>query len=256
MNWTIIGCGWLGTSLGEILVKKVNEVIGTTTSNENSSSLTEKGIKHYSFQLYSQISNEIIDNSEVVIISIPPFDRNKPTKYGESLVHLVQQFNPKTKFIFLSSTGVYPQKDGVFDENYDFESDEKLTSLLQAEKQLSEYLKKRLTILRLGGLFGDNRHPVFSLSGKTNVKNPEGKINFVGKNDVISIIQEIVNQNKFGETYNIVFPKYPKRIDYYSLKAKELGIIAPEFETSQKINRKISSQKVQISLNYKFKHEI
>ena len=256
MNWTIIGCGWLGTSLGEALVKKDDQVIGTTTSNENSSSLTEKGIKHYSFQLNSQISNEIIDNSEIVIISIPPFDRNEPTKYGESLIHLVKQFNPKTRFIFLSSIGIYPQKDGVFDENYDFEPDEKTTSLYQAEKQLSGYLKKRITILRLGGLFGDDRHPVFSLSGKTNVKNPEGKINFVGKNDVIQIIQEIVQQNKFGEIFNVVFPNYPKRLNYYTQKAKELSITPPEFELSKNINREISSQKVQNSLNYKFKHEI
>ena len=256
MNWTIIGCGWIGTSLGDTLVKKGNEVIGTTTSNENSCTLTEKGIKHYSFQLYSQISNEIVDNTEIVIISIPPYDRNEPTKYGKSLVHLVKQFNPKTKFIFLSSTGIYPQKDGLFDENYEFESDEKLTSLYQAEKQLSEHLKKSLTILRLGGLFGDDRHPVFSLSGKTNVKNPEGKINFVGKNDVISIIQEIVQKNKFGEIFNVVFPKYPKRIDYYRQKAKELNITPPEFELSQKIIREISSQKVQDFLNYKFMHKI
>lgn len=256
MNWTIIGCGWLGTSLGETLVKKGNEVIGTTTSNESSSSLTEKGLKHYLFQLNSQISSEIVDKTEIVVLSIPPFDRYNPTKYGESLIHLVKQFNPKTKFIFLSSTGVYPQKDGLFDENYDFESDEKLTSLFQAEKQLSEYLNKRLTILRLGGLFGDDRHPVFSISGKTNIKNPDGKINFVGKNDIISIIQEIVQQNKFGEIFNVVFPKYPKRIDYYTEKAKELNITPPEFELSQKINREISSLKVQESLNYKFMHEI
>lgn len=256
MNWTIIGCGWLGTSLGDTLVKKGNEVIGTTTSNENSSSLTEKGIKHYSFQLNSQISNEIIDNSGLVIISIPPFDRSNPSKYGESLFHLVKQFNSNTRFMFLSSTGIYPQKDGIFDENYDFKPNEKLTSLYQAEKQLSEHLKKRLTILRLGGLFGDDRHPVFSLSGKTNAKNPEGKINFVGKNDVISIIQEVVIQNKFGEIFNVVFPKYPKRINYYTKKAKELNITPPEFESSQKIDREISSQKVQDSLNYKFKHEI
>lgn len=256
MNWTIIGCGWIGTSLGDTLVKKGNEVIGTKTSNENSSSLTEKGIKHYPFQLNSQISSEIVDNTEIVIISIPPFERNNPTKYGESLIHFVKQFNPKTKFIFLSSTGIYPQKDGLFDENYEFEPDEKLTSLYQAEKQLSEHLKKSLTILRLGGLFGDDRHPVFSLSGKTNVKNPEGKINFVGKNDVISIIQEIVQKNMFGEIFNVVFPKYPKRIDYYRQKAKELNITPPEFELSQKIIREISSQKVQDILNYKFMHEI
>lgn len=256
MNWTIIGCGWLGTSLSETLVQNGNSVIGTTTTFDRQEILSQKGIKNIIFNLNSQISTEIIDFSDVVVLSIPPFDKTNPNKYGEALLHLVKQFHSKTKFIFLSSTGIYPQKNGSFDEEYHFESGEKLTSLYQAEKQLSAFLKKRLTILRLGGLFGKDRHPIYSLSGKTNIKNPEGKINFVGKNDVISVVQLITEQEVFGEIFNLVYPNFPTRKTYYQQKAIELNLKIPTFDNSSSIIREISSKKIQKKFGFIFEESI
>lgn len=256
MNWTIIGCGWLGTSLGETLVQNGDAVIGTTTTLNKQEFFTKKGIKNEIFTLNSQISTQIIDFSEIVVLSIPPVDRNNPLRYGEFLVHLVNQFNSKTNFIFLSSTGIYPQKDGVFDEDYHFKPDEKPTSLYQAEKQLSEFLKNRLTVLRLGGLFGNDRHPIYSLNGKTDVKNPEGIINFVGKKDVISVIQLIAKQQIFGEVFNVVYPSYPSRKMYYEQKAKELDLLAPTFDYSPSIVREINSIKIQNKLGFIFDEPI
>ena len=102
MNWTIIGCGWLGTSLAQSLLQNGDVVYGTTTSRERQFSLLQQGIKATIFNVNSQISTELIDISEVVVLSIPPFDKNNPLTYGESLVHLVQQFKSTTQFIFLS----------------------------------------------------------------------------------------------------------------------------------------------------------
>jgi len=256
MNWTIIGCGWLGTSLGETLVQNGDSVIGTTTTLNKQKLFAEKGIKNEIFQLNSQISTEIIDFSEIIVLSIPPVDRNNVLKYGELLVDLVKQFKSTSKFIFLSSTGVYPQKEGLFNEDYSFTSSEKETSLYQAEKQLSEYLENRLTILRLGGLFGNDRHPIYSLSGKIGIKNPLGKINFVGKKDVISVIQLIAKQQIFGEVFNVVFPNHPTRESYYTEKAKELNLIAPTFDYSQSIFREISSAKIQNKFGFIFAESI
>lgn len=256
MNWTIIGCGWLGTSLGEKLVQKNEPVIGTTTSLSRQQALIQKGIKHFVFHVNSQISTDIVDYSEVVVLSIPPFERNNPLKYGEVLVHLSKQFKPSTHFIFLGSVGIYPQKNGVFAEDYYFENSEKNISLYQAEKQLSNFLKNRLTILRLGGLFGNDRHPIYSVSGKTEIKNPEGKINFVGKSDIISVIEIIAERHLFGEIFNVVYPSHPNRKEYYTQKAKELNLVPPKFDDSLSIVREISSEKIQNKLDFVFKQTI
>lgn len=256
MNWTIIGCGWLGASLGEVLVHNDHSVIGTTTTFERQEVLVQKGIKNVFFNLNSQISTEIIDLSDVVVLSIPPFNRNDPNAYGEALLHLVKQFHSKTKFIFLGSIGIYPQKNAVFQESYHFDDVEKSTSLYQAEKKLSDYLKNRLTILRLGGLFGNDRHPIYSLSGKTNIKNPDGKINFAGQKDIISAIQLIEKHDAFGEVFNIVYPSHPLRKEYYAQKAKELNLDAPEFDDTSSIVREISSAKIQNKLGLIFEQTI
>jgi nucleoside-diphosphate-sugar epimerase len=256
MNWTIIGCGWLGTSLGEKLVQKGEPVIGTTTSLSRRQVLIQNGIKHVIFNINSQISTDIIDYSKIVVLSIPPFERNNPLKYGESLVHLCKQFKPSTHFIFLGSTGIYPQKEGLFKEDYHFENSEKNISLYQAEKQLSNFLKSRLTILRLGGLFGNDRHPIYSVSGKTEVKNPEGKINFAGKSDIISVIEIIAERHLFGEIFNVVYPSHPNRKEYYTQKAEELNLAPPKFDNSLSIVREISSDKIQNKLDFVFKQTI
>jgi len=256
MNWTIIGCGWLGMSLANSLLQNGDVVSGTTTSTERLNSLNEKGIKTEVFNLNSQISTELIDISQVVVLSIPPFDKTNPLTYAKSLVHLVRQFKSTTQFIFLGSTGVYPQKSGIFSEEYEFEKEEQESSLFQAEKLLEEFLKERLTILRLGGLFDDARHPIYHLAGRIGVKNPYGKINFVGKNDIITVIQELVSQKKLGGTYNLVYPDHPTREEYYTKKAKQLKLIPPKFEYESNVIREVTSQKIQLKLNFEFKHEI
>ncbi len=256
MNWTIIGCGWLGTSLAETLLENGSFVCGTTTSIERLKSLENKGIKTALFHLNSQISTELVDFSEMVVISIPPFNKSKPMDYAASLLHLVQQFKTTTRFLFLGSTGIYPQISGLYTEEYVFKIDEQNSSLYQAEKALGAYLKKRLTILRLGGLFGEDRHPIHHLSGKSGVKNPLGKINFAGKNDIISIIQLLIKKDKLGGIYNIVYPAYPTREVYYNKKANQLNLAPPIFEMGPSIQREISSNKIQLTLDFNFKQTI
>ena len=169
----------------------------------------------------------------------------------------MNQFKSSTQFFFLGSTGIYPQKSGLFSEEYEFEKEEQANSLFQAEKKLTESLKDRLTILRLGGLFGNDRHPIYQLAGKIGVKNPFGKINFVGNNDIILVIQELAAQKKLGGVYNLVYPKHPTREEYYIQKAKQLSLDAPAFEhRTEEIIREISSKKIQSTLNFNFKHEI
>ena len=110
--------------------------------------------------------------------------------------------------------------------------------------------------MRLGGLFGNDRHPIYSVSGKTEVKNPEGKINFVGKSDIISVIEIIAERHLFGEIFNVVYPSHPSRKEYYTQKAEELNLAPPKFDNSLSIVREISSDKIQNKLDFVFKQTI
>ena len=51
MKIGIIGLGWLGEPLGEFLLEKGFDLLGTTTSIEKAKLLNEKGINAYPFFL-------------------------------------------------------------------------------------------------------------------------------------------------------------------------------------------------------------
>ena len=93
--------------------------------------------------------------------------------YGDKLIEIVDQFPETSKFIFTSSTSVYENISGEYNE--DSKKLIESSPILIAEKKLSGLLNSRLTILRLGGLVGLNRHPINILQGKKNIKNPKKK---------------------------------------------------------------------------------
>ncbi len=256
LNWTIIGCGWLGGTLAEELIKNGHTVFGSTTSEAKLTMLNKKGINAFVLKEYATIQPKIIEATDIVVLSIPPIKREEPSLYGSYLCSIANQFKPETRFIFLGSTGIYPQKSGVYTENYVFEADEKTTVLHQAEEQLNHLLGTNLTRLRLGGLIGNDRHPVHSLSGKVNVKNPKGIINFVDKRDVIQVVLKVSETDTYGHVFNVVYPLHPTREKYYSEVADNLGIPTPNFDSTPSVIREISSTKLMTNLGFIFEHSI
>ena len=84
-----------------------------------------------------------------------------------------------SKIIFTSSTSVYPQLDIVFDETYDLNQLPGKNSIIEAENVLRAHFSDRLTILRLGGLIGHDRHPIRFLTGRTIAKSGSDKISLI-----------------------------------------------------------------------------
>lgn len=134
----------------------------------------------------------------------------------------------------MSSTSVYG------DDN-DFVSEETITNpetesgkqLLLAEALLQNNKNFETTILRFGGLIGEDRHPVKFLAGKENLENPDTPINLIHLYDCISIIKEIINQSKWNEVFNAVAPFHPSREEYYTQKAIETNLPEPKFSTEK-----------------------
>ncbi len=120
----------------------------------------------------------------------------------------------------------------------------------------------KTTVLRFGGLIGEDRHPIKFLAGRENLENPEAPINLIHQLDCIGIIEaiichpEISGQNdklSFGEIFNAVAPFHPTRKVYYSQKALELNLPKPEFnENKPSVGKIISSEKVTTILGYVF----
>ena len=266
---SILGCGWLGLPLAKRLTQKGNSVTGSTTSESKLSILKDAGINPFLVALECEsVSETIIDflaESEILIIDIPPKLRGNNTEtshskrkvFVEKIENLIPFIAKSTikKVLFVSSTSVYgDQNDLITEETNPNPETESGKQLLLAEEILQKNQNFETTILRFGGLIGEDRHPVKFLAGKENLENPDAPVNLIHQNDCIAVIEEIINQSKWNEVFNAVAPFHPSRSAYYTQKAKEQNLILPKFSTEKSnIKKIISSEKIENILNYQFK---
>ena len=270
MTISILGCGWLGFPLAKSLLKKGFLVKGSTTTLEKMSVLENAGINAFQIALSKEeIIGEIdafLSNSEILIIDIPPKLRGNSndtsTALSMTFVAKIQNLIPfiekssVAKVIFVSSTSVYSDAISIdlitekTSPNHDTESGKQL---LEAEKVLQNNSNFTTTVIRFGGLIGEDRHPIKFLAGRENLENPEAPINLIHQLDCIGIITEILEKNCFGKTFNAVAPFHPTRKVYYSKKALEFNLPLPKFDESKpSVGKIISSEKVSTVLEYEF----
>jgi nucleoside-diphosphate-sugar epimerase len=258
---SILGCGWLGFPLAKSLLQNNYSVKGSTTSIEKIPVLKQATIEAFLISLHSDsIVGDIetfLNDSEILIIDIPPKLRGIN---NESFVYKIKTLLPYIEkssvknVLFVSSTSVYADENRLITEettpNPETESGKQL---LQTELLLKENSNFKTTIVRFGGLIGEDRHPIHSLSKKDNVENPDAVINLIHQEDCIGIIEKIIEKKSWNETYNAVTPFHPSRKTYYTQKAIELNINAPKFNHSKTSNGKtILSNKIQKELDYQF----
>jgi nucleoside-diphosphate-sugar epimerase len=259
---SILGCGWLGLPLAKALIGNGFLVKGSTTSSDKISTLEQAGIIPFLIELGENGINGNVDQflseSQVLIINIPPKLRGNSSENFVSKIENILPFIEKSgikKVLFVSSTSVYSDKDKFVTEetipNPDTESGKQL---LECEKLLQENSDFETTILRFGGLIGEDRHPIYFLAGRTNIENPEAPINLIHQEDCIGIILKIIDSNCWVETFNAVAPFHPIREDYYIEKAIEYNLEPPIFTHSKpSIGKTILSDKLENVLKYQFK---
>lgn len=265
---SVLGCGWLGLPLAKSLFEKGFSVNGSTTSSVKISALESNGIQPFQIELSeTEINGEIdsfLKNSEILIIDIPPKLRSISSESFVKKIKNLIPFIEKSKIekvIFISSTSVYadapsPEVSGALrvtestKPNPETESGKQLLAteiLLQSNKNF------KTTVVRFGGLIGDDRHPIDFLAGRKNIENPEAPINLIHQKDCIGIIEAIVKQECWNESFNAVAPFHPTRKEYYTQKAIELGLPLPEFVDSKiGFGKTILSDKVEKVLDYHF----
>ncbi len=261
---SILGCGWLGIPLAKSLLEKGFSVNGSTTSLEKISAIESNGIQPFQIELSeTEIKGEIdtfLKNSEILIIDIPPKLRSVLSenfvKKIQNLIPFIEKVKIK-KVIFISSTSVYSDASStalrVTESTKPNPETESGKQLLATEILLQSNENFKTTVVRFGGLIGDDRHPIHFLAGRKNIENPEAPINLIHQKDCIGIIEAIIKQECWNETFNAVASFHPTRTAYYTQKAIELGLLLPEFVNSKiAVGKIVLSDKVKKVLDYHF----
>ena len=272
----ILGCGWLGLPLAKSLLTKGFEVKGSTTSESKLEVLKNAGISPFQIQLDEhQVIGTIEDflkETDVLVIDIPPGLRREPSTSNEmtfvnkvkTLIPLIEKSEIQ-KVIFVSSTSVYGDSFPIVEitedttPNPDTESGKQLAI---AETLLQSNPHFKTTVIRFGGLLGEDRHPVKFLAGRTNIENPNAPVNMIQREDCIGVIEKILKQVQhdnweWNQTFNAVAPQHPTRKAYYQKKAELFHLPLPTFaEHLESKGKIISSKKVETILGYSFQKEI
>ncbi|MEL6717455.1 MAG: SDR family oxidoreductase [Bacteroidota bacterium] len=259
---SILGCGWLGLSLGEFLVKKDFKIKGSTTSLDKIPILSAVGIEPFHLAakphgIEGEHTAEFFD-SDLLILNIPPGRRNEKVEkdHPEQIREIIKHTKAKS-ILFIGSTGVYGDTNTIAREEDELAPNRKSTkALVKVEQYLRNLKDKEVTILRMAGLVGGDRKAGRFFAGKQGVSAPEKPVNMVHREDCIQVIHQVIVQQKWGEIYNVCADEHPSKRDFYTAQTKKLGLVAPTFEeNSEKKNYKIvSNEKVKRELGYQFLH--
>ena len=225
----IVGLGWLGLPLALHLKELGWCVKGSKQSPDDAQKLHQLGIETYPFSLSDEMKRlpdhiRPLFNVDALIITLPPSSFSSQ-QYCEYLAFLTNQAKKQgvQHLIFTSSTSVFPDISGRFDESSQLSAETEMgKTLIQAEQCLFQSGIPHCDILRLAGLIGKQRHPVKVLAGKRNLKQGNSPVNLVYLEDCIQAITALLMNPNGLRTYHLCAPIHPTRTEYYT-KAAEIG---------------------------------
>ena len=229
----ILGCGWLGVPLGKYLQQLDYTVKGSRTSESGVVELQKKGIEGYCVVLEDDQAlglDTFLDQVDTLLISLPPKRPTSEVGYVRKIQLLLDASAsyPIQRILFLSSTSVYGSRGNSYDETSPVVPETFSAKALVSSEQLLDEYPIPSVIVRLGGLIGVDRNPIYYLQGRT-IPNPKGKINFIHQEDAVRGVATLVSHSELQGIFNLVAPHHPLREDYYLHMAQKVNLPVPEF---------------------------
>ncbi|MES3630423.1 MAG: NAD(P)H-binding protein [Longimonas sp.] len=269
---SIVGCGWVGLPAGQMLASQEYLVRGSTTRASRQEVLADAGISPFVTTLQPAPAPEApaLFKSDILLCTLPPGRSNataaNENTYAAQIRALMQQAKTHDvgRVIYTSSTGVYPPVNGTVDESdfdpqhpEDFDAPARHTAhaVRKAERIITAAYPEASVLLRLGGLFGPERHPGRFIAGRTNVARPHGPVNMVHRDDVVGAITHVIRNDVREGIFNVVAPKHPTRRVFYEAAATDYGGTPPTFGPAEgPTGKRVSSARLVETLGYTFQH--
>lgn len=261
---SIVGCGWLGLPLAEHLVKIGYFVNGSTTDASKFAEIEAVGATPFLVLLSSECNNDYDEaflDCDTLIVNFPPHRRDDIIEFHQqqykAICDKIKQSKVKN-IVMVSSTSVYPDIPKILTEADAINPDKASgKALLTAESIVQNSTNKEVTIVRFGGLIGYDRNPARFLSGKKDLKDGNAAVNLIHRDDCISIITKIIQQEKWGRVYNACCDEHPTRKEFYCAAARFSGFPEPVFSENEPTNgyKIIDSTKLKTELNYSFTYK-
>ena len=261
----IIGCGKLGQSIGDNLSELPIEITGIKRKLPN----TPASFKIITLDIFS---DKFLDNIKSIkpdyLIYCVSSDEQTAESYQKNYVEglkitldALSQLNDFQHLIFISSTRVYGQISNSFlsestpPEPNDFRG----KILLEAERCLNKKLSFKTTVLRLSGIYGDNRQSLLRVASDLNKWPPKDRwTNRIHEDDATSFIAFLFTQlitNKKIEDLYLLTDSHPVSL-YEVLKwiRLELKLSLENLPIPNGINGKKLRSDILPMLKFSLKH--
>ena len=232
----IIGKGWIG----EKLEKYLNSDFQLTTTKRISDAdncisvdFDQKDFTHLD-----------INQFEFIVITIPFGKRNTTEELFfrfDNLIEFLGNYNKQ--IILISSTGIYPDSNQIVSEST-YSDSELNTPYISIENKVKSQFPQT-TILRLGGIMGDNRY--LSKYLNLNREDLDEVVNHIHYQDILAVIKTCVERNLISSIYNVVAPLHPNKREVLEFQLNQNLI-----QSDIKKGKTISSEKLINELNYLF----
>ncbi|WP_258271147.1 SDR family NAD(P)-dependent oxidoreductase [Aggregatibacter actinomycetemcomitans] len=234
----IVGLGWLGLPLARYLKNLGWEVKGTKRTHDSVEQMRLLRLETYHLELTPDINADPDDLSallsvDTLIINIPPSQYFFDLKHyvvgvqnlvNEALLHGVHHI------IFISSTSVFPEISAHFDESIQPQPETDVgRALVEIENNLAQLQNIDCDVIRFAGLVGQDRHPIFSLADKQDLKCGRSPVNLVHLADCARAIQLLLETPGGYRLYHLSAPVHPPREAYYRLAAEKHRLNPPHF---------------------------
>ena len=220
----IAGAGYLGVPLAQ-------QLQAASYAVSASSRTAREGVSWQAWDFAAHSAEQDFQIADTWVVLLPPSSGNDYVAHMRHLCAQAQQLQ-LAHVVYASSTSVYGSAARVCDEKSSLapESDH-AKQMVRCEQIWQDSGLPCVSILRLGGLYDDERHPVRRLSGRVAIKSGKHPVNVVSRSGAVAALAHHVAHAQ-GGIFNVVEAAHPSRSEFYSQEALRLGLPLPEFDAS------------------------
>lgn len=252
-NISILGAGWLGFELAQKLRSDNYQLKLSSRIAEKLLEFKKLGFEAYQMDLAVLNENSPFFDTDLLIFCIPP--SSYPANFEECLKNLMDILQRKMiGILFCSSISVYGNREGIQTEASPLNAETVSAGKIIASEEILFQSDSTYCILRMGGLVGKNRHPVYYLSGKKDLPAAEHAVNLLHLSDAMAAISHLIVEEKLNGVFNCCSPEHPNKKDFYTFIANKLLLPPPHFDTSDRSRGKIVSSEKLMKNKFHFQY--
>src|SRR5687767_2487574 len=240
MRALIIGCGYVGLPLGELLASRGHNVFGIRRTADADHELLAKKITPLHIDI-TDPEELAVDPLFDVVINLVSSSKGGAEEYRrvylegtKNVLRWLSQSPPRA-YLYTSSTSVYAQADGSWvDESSPSEPDSATSQVLsETERELISAHRANsfpAIILRASGIYGPERGHLFKqfLRDEAVIRDDGSSwINMIHVDDFAAAIAHLIEHGQGGEIYNVTDDEPVTQSEFFRRLADRPGKTIP-----------------------------